>query len=319
MKTAHGPSHLADDLEHALDEAAGRTRRDVPRELLRKSSTRELLLLAASDWCVILVCWAGMWALPAAWPVLALVVTSRLHAFGVILHDAAHRPLRGKPLGIRLLEVLCGTPLATTLNAMRYHHLRHHRDSGMPTDPYFKSGVEERPLLRFLQTIRGVALVPFWTVRPWFGLLALGVPRLRTSYARIFLQDRSGADLTHSAEVLGCARAELGQVVFQLPFALWLAIDPWSFLWCYGIPVTGAGLLAAWRLLAEHHYTPTSDRTLETILATTRDHNLGWTGWLLAPRNIGYHIVHHIHPQVGLRHLPRLRSWYLTHDPRYPG
>jgi len=40
---------------------------------------------------------------------------------------------------------------------------------------------------------------------------------------------------------------------------------------------------------------------------------------LLAPRNVGCHIVHHIHPQIGLRHLPRLRESYREyHAEPYP-
>jgi fatty acid desaturase len=31
---------------------------------------------------------------------------------------------------------------------------------------------------------------------------------------------------------------------------------------------------------------------------------------LLAPRNIGYHREHHLHPQAALENLPRLRAWY---------
>jgi len=52
----------------------------------------------------------------------------------------------------------------------------------------------------------------------------------------------------------------------------------------------------------------------------TNDNYLGWLGALaLAPRNIGYHIVHHIHPQVALTALPRLREWYLSvHPELYP-
>jgi fatty acid desaturase len=164
-----------------------------------------------------------------------------------------------------------------------------------------------------------VVLVPFWTVRTWFGLAAWLVPGVRNTYGRVFLQDKSGKDLTHSAEVMTCGREELGQIGFQVPMlvAFWLA--PVPFLLAYGIPVTLSGLLAAWRLLVEHRYTPTQDRRIETILATTNDHQIGrWTRWLLAPRRIGYHVVHHIHPAVGLRHLPALREWYQANHPDYP-
>ena len=63
-----------------------------------------------------------------------------------------------------------------------------------------------------------------------------------------------------------------------------------------------------------------NERSVATILRTTCDHHLGWLGRLvLAPRNIGYHIVHHIHPQVAQEHLPALRAWYRARYPaQYP-
>ncbi|MDP2310013.1 MAG: fatty acid desaturase [Pseudomonadota bacterium] len=310
--------HLADDLERALDMGAGRAR--VPRALLVPPTVERLLGMAAADWAIIGLAWLGMafgpWWVGAA---AVIVVASRIHSFGVILHDAAHLPLRGKPPRVRLLEALCGFPLATTLNAMRYHHLRHHRDNGMPTDPYFKPGVEERPGLYALNVLRGFALMPFWSVRVWFGLAAWAWPPLRNAYGRVFLQDRSGADLTESREVLACARAEAGQAAFQLLVVVSAVVAPRAVLFGFVLPAVLAGVLAAWRLLQEHRYTPTSDRRIGTTLATTYDHHLnGWLTWLLAPRNIGFHIVHHLHPQVGLAQLPALRAWYVANQPGYP-
>lgn len=308
-------AHLAWDLEAALP-----ARADVPRALLVSPTPAGLLRLAATDWALLLAAWAGM-ALTPWWvyPAWMLLAASRLHAFGVILHDAAHQPLRRLTPPLLLLQLLCGYPLATTLPAMRYHHLRHHRDSGMPSDPYFKEGVEERPALYALNVARGLLLLPFWTVRPWFGLLALARPALLPAYARVFLQDRSGKDLTGSLEVATCARAEAGQAAFQLGVFALLVAFPTPVLLAYVIPGTLAGVLAAWRLLQEHRYVRTADRRLETILATTRDHHLHpAVAWLLAPRNIGYHVVHHLHPQVALGALPALRDWYRAHRPDYP-
>ncbi|MES2644438.1 MAG: fatty acid desaturase [Myxococcota bacterium] len=314
--------HLADDLEAALDadREPAATRARPPRALLVPAALGRLLRLALVDWAIVGLAWVGM-ALAPVWVGVAcgVIVASRFHALGVILHDAAHLPLRGKPWRVRLLEGLCGYPLATTVNAMRYHHLRHHRDNGMPTDPYFKAGVEDRPVVYALNVVRGLALLPFWSVRAWFGLAAWASPALRTPYARVFLQDRSGADVTDSAEVLACARAEVGLVLFQVGVATVAVFAPFAVLYGLVLPAVAAGVLAAWRLLQEHRYTPNSDRRLETTLATTRDHHLsGWFTWLLAPRNIGHHIVHHLHPQVGLEHLPALRAWYRVNQPGYP-
>lgn len=313
-------AHLADDLEAALDgESVVRlSRAFVPRDLLVPPTIPELLRYAAMEWLGMFACWAAMWALPWwTYPVWGVLVAGRLHALGVILHDAAHMPLRGKPLGTQVLEVMAGFPLMTTLNAMRYHHLRHHRDSGMPTDPYFKSGLAGRPWLYALQVLRGALLVTFWSARPVVALGALVSARVRVAYARVYLQDKSTDDLAASREVLDCARADMVQfgalgLVLALAWA-W----PVGLVFGWYLPAIGSGLLAAWRLLEEHNYERAMDRRVETILATTNDHHLG--SWLdrlvLAPRNIGYHVVHHIHPQVGLAHLPAVRAWWLANHP----
>jgi fatty acid desaturase len=311
-------THLAEDLERALDgEAVARlSRRDAPVALLEPATVRGLLRMTAEEWALIGSLWLAATLGPAwLYPAVALGLAGRFHALGVILHDAAHMPLRRKTPAIRLVEIGCGYPIASTLNAMRYHHLRHHRDSGMETDPYFKGG-RQTVLWKTLNVLRGALLLPFWTVRAIVGAVASVVPRVRTLYARVFLQDRTWGDFRDSPEVVECASAEWGQLVFLVAGAALAVAFPRPVLWLYVVPVTIAGLLAARRVLIEHTHERVSDRRIETIIATTNDNHLGVLGALvLAPRNIGYHVIHHIHPQVGLQALPKLRAWYLAAQP----
>jgi fatty acid desaturase len=311
--------HLVDNLEAALDEGAtpALARRDVPRELLSPATVRDLVRMSIEEWAMIVallvaIAFSPWWA----YPVLVVPLAGRFHALGVILHDLTHMPLRGKSAGARIVEALCGYPIATTLNAMRYHHLRHHRDSGMETDPYYKEG-RQNAAWWTLNIVRGLVLVPFWTLRALAGSIAFVVPGLRNVYAHVFLQDRTRGDLRDSREVIDCARAELGQVAFQIPVVAAFFAWPAAMFWGYGLPVSIAGLLAARRVLIEHNYERVADRRIDTILATTNDNHIDLLGAIaLAPRNIGYHVVHHVHPQVSLNALPRLRAWY---ERRYPG
>lgn len=316
-------NHLVEQLETALNEAqpaTGWSRLAAPRHLLMSSTSGRLLVMALQEYALLLGCGFSLLLLPYwLWPLPLLLMAGRYHALGVILHDATHLPLRGKPLGHRLVEWLCGYPIGSTLNAMRYHHLRHHRDTGMPSDPYHKPG--RRNAWWWLINIgRGLLLVPFWSVRSWFGLGAALFPSLRNAYGRIFLQDRSGSDLTDSKEVRDCAIAEIGQCLWQIAAIAIVCVFPLEALWGYAVPVTLAGLLSAHRVIIEHSHLNVTDRILETQVAHTFDNYLGGLGRLfMAPRNIGYHIVHHIHPQVGLDLLPALREWYksqyLSHYP----
>src|SRR5690349_20796753 len=124
--------HLVDELESTLDAAGSTTalsRRAVPRELLQPPSVRGLLRMAAQEWGMLAVLWGAI-AIAPGWMYALLLVplAGRLHALGIILHDAAHMPLRRKSFAVRLVEIFCGYPVASTIEAMRYHHLRHHRD-----------------------------------------------------------------------------------------------------------------------------------------------------------------------------------------------
>ncbi len=313
---------LAQDLEDALNAAPSPhiRRGDAPQALLVTPVVNDLIASAAVDWLVWLA--AGAVAMVAPWwlyPLPALVIASRIHGLGVLLHDASHMPLRKKTGAVRLLEAMAGYPLSTTINAMRYHHMRHHRDSGMPSDPYFKPGVGESQLRYALNVARGLLLMPFWSIRPWFGTLSLLIPALQPAYAKAFLQDRSGKDLSNAPEVQACAKAELGQIGWQAAVVSLYFVVPEVVIWAYVVPAVLAGVLAAWRLLQEHNYTPATDRRVLTIFGNTHDHHMDLaTGWLLAPHNIGYHVVHHVHPQVAWHQLPALRDWYKQQYDAYP-
>jgi len=249
--------HLAQDLEDALDAGSGPhlSRRDVPRELLVRATVPALVRMTLEEWGLLLLLWTAM-AIGPAWLywLLLLPLAGRFHALGVILHDATHMPLRRKTPGIRFVEALCGYPIATTLNAMRYHHLRHHRDSGMETDPYYKTG-EQGFLWWTLNTLRGLVLVPFWTVRAFVGAGAYFLPSWRNVYAHVFLQDRTRGDLRRQREVIDCARADYGQVAFQLAVLALAARIPPRF--CGGMQFQSA-LPASSPPAASSSSTPTS-------------------------------------------------------------
>ncbi len=296
-------------------------RTDMPSALLQPARMQGLLLAAGGDWAVILACWAAMYVGPTAlWPLWMLLVAGRLHALGVVLHDACHMK-RGPPtLASRLLELLAGYPITSTLPAMRYHHLRHHRHSGMALDPYFKQGASHHFRPALLARLRGPVMVLAWFVRGFFGCAALAWPRLRNAYGRIFFGERSDVDLTRHAEIDRCLRAEPWQAMFflgVLPVALLL---PQAFLYGYLLPLMLAGLFNANRVVAEHLHVRTTDRAAATLVATTRTHDWGLAGRLfLFPRNIGFHLAHHLHPTVAMQNLPALDAWYRANERAYAG
>ena len=150
------------------------------------------------------------------YPLWIIIIGGRLHGFGVILHDLTHMNFKEKPISWRFLEFFVGYPIGTTINAMAYHHLRHHRNTLMETDPYFNYNKKGTVLRRILLTFKkGPLFVPFWIVRSFVGSLAYYVPKMRTQYARIFLQDISKKDLTLHAEVETCCKEDRYQSIFH--------------------------------------------------------------------------------------------------------
>jgi fatty acid desaturase len=289
--------------------------RDVPAELLGRAKVPTLIRYALGDWLMIAGVWLAAAHAPRLYPVWVALLAGRIHALGVVLHDAVHLQQR-KDIRLRVLEVLAGYPVGSTIEAMRYHHLRHHRENGLVHDLYFKAWIGNSAARFWLMSLRYFLLLPLWILRGLYGSLVVYVPALRNSYGRLFLQDRYGYDLTNSKEVMQCAREDRWQLVFHLG-VLVLANNHWGWFVAYYLaPAVLGGYLAGYRLLVEHTREPNHDRGFLATIRSTCDHHLGWSGWLVfAPHNVGYHRVHHLHPQAALENLPKLRDWYTKHYP----
>lgn len=265
-----------------------------------------LLGWALVDWLIIVAGWWLLSAVDSPYVTVGatLLVAGRLHALGVILHDACHRPDAKKSPSSWLVEALAGWPIASTIDAMRYHHLRHHRYSGTAQDPYKRPLSGSDPLTLAVLCLRGLLLPPWWTLRAMFAPIALAFPDARNVYGRAFLQDRSGADLRDQPELLRCARADLAQLAVQatvISMAIGLELPIVSH---YLVPLLIAGVLNAHRLVREHTADELDKPTLPAVIATTRNSSAGWVGnWLLYPHNIGLHVAHHLQPGVAFVHL----------------
>ena len=314
----------------------------VPISIRRTADARRMLRQAAQEWRVILLSWAAIAGLVAldgivATPVrllavalLVLLVGGRLHALGVVLHDACHMPhapgsAHARPdVRLRWLAALAGYPIATTIEAMRFHHLRHHRFSCMAEDPYLKPGTDQG-LRWILLRARGLLIVPFWSVRALLGTAitvwaaagrnpgaALGI------YRRVFLQDRGARNPSARTlrETITCARSDLGQAVFIVLALLLTWRWPFGTFIAYWLPVSVAGVFNAHRVAAEHRHALRTDDGLDAMLSMTLTHGRrGGVGGLLSrlllyPRNIGFHQVHHLYPAAELASLPALDRWW---------
>jgi fatty acid desaturase len=281
--------------------------------LIRPANVPRLICHAVTDWCVIACMWCLIVLLPdMLYPIPLAIIAGRLHALGVILHDACHlKKARSDTRLLAVLEAISAYPISTTLNAMRYHHLRHHRNSCTMTDPYFKPGMSTHSAKRFLIHAQGFLLVPAWIIRSFYGCAAIYFPGMRNSYGRIFLGDRSGSDLASHQELVECARSEPKQVLFFICVFALLWRFPHAVFFGYLFPLVLAGALNAYRVGVEHVHVLCPDQSLKSVINTTITHDAGAFGRLfLFPRNIGYHTMHHLYPAASLESLPALHMWH---------
>ncbi len=295
-------------------------RQDVPVELLAPPDLNLLILFALIDWSIILASAYMMFhSSEILYPLWAIIIAGRLHGFGVILHDISHLNLDKKTIKMRLIEVLVGYPIASTANAMAYHHIRHHRHTLMDNDPYFHINKKCSGFKRFLLTFKkGIFFVPFWMLRSYFAPFALILPKLRNFYGRVFLQDVSKTDLSQDEELKTCLKEDLPLALFHLSFIFITLYFYTNLLYIYYIPAIPAGVFCIYRLLIEHEYDIIPNKSVYELIESTYDHHIVfWERILIGPRNIGFHCMHHIHPNVGLHALPKLREWYLKNSTQY--
>jgi len=273
-----------------------------------------LVRYACADWLVIGLCWTAMALLrnPFVYGVCLLLIAGRLQALGVILHDACHLPSRRRTVPLAFVDALVGWPIGSSIAAMRYHHLRHHRAVCTPEDPYLHHLAARGGWVKRAMMLRG-ALLPFlWPLRALTSPIALLWPAFRPWFARGFLQERSKRDLRQHAEIIACARADLPHcVAYLLAIA---AVVHWQlpFFTYYGLPWILGGIMNANRVLIEHDPVENGERSQEAVWAMTHTWHYGWLGKLvLFPRNIGFHQVHHVYPALALEHLPEVHRYLL--------
>ncbi|GAB4409396.1 MAG: hypothetical protein OHK0056_11360 [Bacteriovoracaceae bacterium] len=288
-------------------------RSDVPAELLKSPNLTLLTKDLIVDYFIIIVSMIALFNTHEyLYPLWIMIIAGRFHALGVILHDLSHLNLKNKSWQFRILEIFSGYPIGTSANAMAYHHLRHHRHTLMNQDPYFNINKKCTGFKRFLLTFKkGLFFVPFWITRSFVGLFASFIPGLRTFYARVFLQDVSGQNLSRDSEVISCAKEDIPLAFCHL-LLIFLSTRFDFLLYSYYAALPIAGIFCIYRLLIEHEYDIYPNKNVYTLLESTFDHHTGlWGKFFFGPHKIGHHCMHHIHPNVGLHYLPRLRQWYL--------
>jgi fatty acid desaturase len=273
------------------------------RELSRVSNLRGALSIARQWLIIIAIIWAAI-SIGQLWFYLlaGVLMASRQHALGVIMHDATHyRLFTNRNANEWVSNFLCAFPLGLSTELYRRQHLEHHQFTNTDLDPYFvafrhdedwqwpKDQIESAKVLAM--DLFGLHLHKwFLTLFQWSPLsdaIARHV-RLPASERVCFL-------------VFACGTG----VLIGATGSLWLFLGLWV------LPaVTVLGFFFRIRTVAEHMALSCTDE----LNSTRHVDGTLVERFFFAPLNINYHVAHHLFPSVPHYNLPRLHD-ILLEDP----
>ena len=267
--------------------------RDELDALGQASSARSALHVSAEWLGVVGAAWAaeavGPWGLLLSVP----WIGARQHALAALAHEGTHGRLFPGRWNAALAEALCAWPLLMSTSAYRRVHLQHHAHLGTERDPDWVRARPDR-----------------WTPRRWRE--EERGPSGARRIAMLLGLERRNAGLT--AMFTG-SRPDPWRVLYMVALvALVTATGGWRLVGLHWLLPLLFAFLPAMRLrgIAEHWALQGGDErgAARTLLLSAP------ARWLLLPKNIHYHLEHHLYPSVPFHALPRLHA-RLMEDPAH--
>ena len=297
---------LANVARAKADEFVGRVPvRLAPERLAALSRTNWLITAAhvALEWsgivAAIVLC-ERFWH-PLSYLVAVVWIGARQHALVVFMHDGAHvRLCRSRRWNDWLSDVFLAWPVFAATWAYRENHFAHHRHLNTDDDPDWvrkRNTAWEFPKNPLSLTVMfardALGLNPHQLV---FTVLALSG---FAGYARQARNGNTPAYLAarlvyYTVAALLLWRMELGKVFllyWVIPLATW-------FMFAMHV-----------RSVAEHFAIPQQ----HVLNASRTTYASWWERLLLIPKNVGYHLDHHLFPSVPFYRLPQLHAELMSH------
>ena len=247
----------------------------------------------AFDWLVIAAAIAASRHLPGVWIYLVAVavIAGRMHALGVLMHEAAHhRIARNRRLNDWVGDALIAWPILSTVQSYRQNHLAHHQHTNTEADPDWAARLGDGAFMFPLQAWRlvlqlGGYLVAINTVRELRQIL----PRLNrnNTTSRPYRAVRCGFYLALFVLFTVTETWRLVFLYWLVPFFTLL----FMFLYVRGVAEHFGGL----------NYEGEMGGT-RTVLPHL------WERMFFAPHHINFHIEHHLYPSVSFYNLPKLHA-----------
>ena len=277
---------------------------------LSKPNTAVTVYHLLEVWGVIALAWycsAVVWPITSGvtslvgYFVAVVVIASRQHALMVLTHDSIHKRLsRGLWFNDGLARYTAAFPIFISLAKWRFIHLDHHQSTYTADDPdraiYARYPLGKRKFLRLL--LRDICGLNVLSTLKYF----IDLPWITPEFNRRFLGESRAAQYRQVADMRAFALFWLVIVVCGLilggnQVAVWFGLY-WLVPYC-----TFTQVFFRVRGAIEHGNVPDPQNPYQQ----TRTYFLpSALGFFFAPKQVNYHLEHHLYPSVPFFHLPRL-------------
>jgi fatty acid desaturase len=294
------PPELGDDIY--ADSLAVRLPGEVLLEL-SQINIRQAVVAIVSEWIAIFgaIALCHFFWNPLLYAIAIPFIGGRQHALAVLQHDAAHfRLLPSKKWNDVVAEVFLAWPILLSNHYFREYHFLHHCHIGTAKDgnrtqygTHTPSG-ELTPNWNFPKSKTHLAL---WAMLRLSGLA--GIIYILKAIHRLFTKGTLRYRLLNLLYYVSILSLILWFHGGQILFLYWFVPLPTWFIF--------TNLL---RIAGEHSAIPCSMRTAANsneFYHLTRTTQPSWFDRIfVVPRQISYHLEHHLYPHIPFYHLPDL-------------
>jgi len=228
-------------------------------------------------------------------------IGSRQHALMVLMHDGVHyRLFRNRFLNEWLSEISLAWPVLISARAYRRNHFAHHRHLNTERDPD-------------------------WVRRR--GVVAWVFPKRPRDLTLLLLNDLSGLGAIGLLRLAGSLMSKdtgvskgflIGRYTFYLSvtvFLIWFGAMKLAILYWFVPLFTWLIMIFRIRSIAEH----SAIEGASQFYAQTRSTTASLLDRIfIAPKNVNYHLEHHLYPSVPFYRLPKLHA-LLASKPEFQG
>ncbi len=267
---------------------------------LSKVNPYRSMVAIFTQWVIIitaaaLAIWSAHWAV---YVLAMIIIATRQHAFGILMHDACHfRLFPNKKVNDMLTDLLVSFHLGASTSLYRKWHYPHHRYTNTDRDPEVMGEKSDPDTWRWPNSKRHMVKV---FLKDIFGLNILkmaGIMTIWSPWPRIFLPSNTPSGIP-KREKIALVLFTIAGIAALIYFNLWLE---YLILWVL-TSLTFFNVIFKFRSFSEHKAVGNQHE-----LNSTRTTLPNWLErFFIAPLNVNYHLEHHLFPSVPFYNLPQL-------------